>query len=223
MNSFQIKVWALQDQVLRWVEQLYWGRRVQLAKSARVSLKARLIGGGNIHLGPFVRVFPGAVLNCADSPFRYADSPNSEHMGTIRIGERSSIRTYACLYTYEGEISIGSFCSVNPFTIIYGHGGVRIGDHVRIAAHTIIVASSHNFDQLDVPISQQGTSQKGIVIGNDVWIGAGARILDGVTIGSGAVIAAGAVVNRNVPALSVVGGVPARLIKMRRPPDEPLS
>lgn len=221
MNSLYAKSWALKDRVLFWIEHLYWGRQIHLDRSARVSLRAQLIGGRNIQLGPFVRIFQDAVLNCASSPFSYAGIPIDEKMGTIKIGERSSVRPHACLYTYSGKILIGSYCSVNPFTIIYGHGGVTIGNHVRIAAHSVIVASSHKFDRLDIPISQQGTEQIGIVIEDDVWIGTGARILDGVTIGRGAVIAAGAVVTSDVPEFTIMAGVPAREIKTRHQLDKP--
>jgi acetyltransferase-like isoleucine patch superfamily enzyme len=136
--------------------------------------------------------------------------------GRIEIGEFSTIRSYACLYTYGGDIVIGKSCSLNPFVIVYGNGGVKIGNYVRIASQTVIVSSSHAFEDPDVLILKQGGDKKGITIGDDVWIGAGVKILDGLTVGDGAVIAAGAVVNHDIPPYAVVGGVPARILKMRR-------
>jgi acetyltransferase-like isoleucine patch superfamily enzyme len=98
---------------------------------------------------------------------------------------------------------------------LYGTGGVVIGDAVRIAAHVVIVAAMHRFDSVDIPIHEQGSSASGIVIEDDVWIGAGARILDNVRVGRGAIVGAGAVVVKDVEPFTIVGGVPARLLKYR--------
>lgn len=135
--------------------------------------------------------------------------------GSIYIGNATEILEQVMLLTYGGTIEIGDNCSINPFTVIYGHGGTKIGNNVLIAAHTVIIPSNHNFEKLDKPIRLQGNISKGICIEDDVWIGAGCRILDGVTVGRGSVIAAGAVVNHNIEPFSVVGGVPAKLIKKR--------
>jgi acetyltransferase-like isoleucine patch superfamily enzyme len=98
---------------------------------------------------------------------------------------------------------------------LYGTGGIRVGNYVRIAAHNVIVASSHQYGSTEIPIKQQGFSAKGIVIEDDVWIGAGCRILDGVRIGRGAIIAAGAVITKDVEPFDIVGGVPAKVIRNR--------
>jgi acetyltransferase-like isoleucine patch superfamily enzyme len=118
--------------------------------------------------------------------------------------------------TYGGFIRIGDHCSVNPFCVLYGHGGLTIGNNVRIATCTVIIPANHVFSDLDIPIHKQGTTALGIVIEDNVWIGANVTILDGVRIGRGAVIGAGAVVTKDVDPLHVVGGVPACTIKVRR-------
>lgn len=94
-------------------------------------------------------------------------------------------------------------------------GGVEIGDDVRIATHTVIVAATHRFQALDVPIREQGVEGRKIVIEDDVWIGANVCILGGVTVGSGAVIGAGSVVTRSVPRGAIAAGNPARVIGTR--------
>lgn len=119
------------------------------------------------------------------------------------------------ILSYGGDIRIGDDCSFNPYCVIYGHGGLRIGNSVRIAAHTVIVPANHNFDDPHTPIRLQGLTTKGITIGNDVWIGAGVRIMDGVEIGNGCVVAAGSVVTKSVPNGAVVAGVPAKVIRVR--------
>ncbi len=93
---------------------------------------------------------------------------------------------------------------------------MKIGNNVRIAANTIIAASMHKFERIDVTIISQGFEARGITIGNDTWIGASCRILDGVRIGKGAILAAGAVVTKDVPAYTIVGGVPAKVIRQRK-------
>jgi acetyltransferase-like isoleucine patch superfamily enzyme len=133
----------------------------------------------------------------------------------ITVGDGCSIMVGALLATYGGHIHLGAGCTVNPYSVLYGHGGLNIGDHVRIAAHVVIVPATHVFVEPDVPIAHQGETRVGITIGSDVWIGAGALILDGVTIGSGAVVGAGAVVTRDIPELTVAVGNPARVLRRR--------
>lgn len=135
--------------------------------------------------------------------------------GRISIGSRTIVHPGALLLPYGGAIEIGDDCSVNPYTILYGHGGLTIGNGVRIATHCVIIPANHRFDDPETPIRLQGESRLGVSIEHDVWIGAHATILDGVTIGSGAVIAAGAVVNREVPAGALVAGVPAKVVSSR--------
>jgi acetyltransferase-like isoleucine patch superfamily enzyme len=102
---------------------------------------------------------------------------------------------------------------LNPFAIVYGHGGVRIGDGVRIAAHTVIIPANHNPPSDGVPLHLSGTTRKGIVIEDGVWLGAGACILDGAHIARNAIVGAGSVVTKPVAENVTVAGVPARMIK----------
>jgi len=142
----------------------------------------------------------------------------SQRYPAISIGKNSFVRSLAMINAGppEGFVRIGKRSGIGQGTLLYGNGGLTIGDNVMIAGHSSIVASSHNYDDPSIPIVDQGYSAKGIVIGDNVWIGAGARILDGVTIGEGAVIGANAVVTRSVAPGQRVGGVPARVLKTRQ-------
>lgn len=137
--------------------------------------------------------------------------------GSIKIGDHSYIGPNAFIHTgkKDGSVSIGSNCTVQAFSMVHGHGGCEIGNDVRIAGHVVIIPANHRFEDSGVPIREQGLTKKGIRIENDVWIGAGCLVLDGVTIGTGAVLGAGAVVNKAVAAGAVAVGSPAREVANR--------
>lgn len=184
-------------------------------KNSFVSRLAELTGKKeSIRIGDEVRILKYAKLDTSSNP----SAPDYRKVfkgGRIIIGNRTKIKDHAMLVSYNGSIVVGQNCTINPFAIVYGQGGVRIGDNVLIAAHAVVVSSNHKHDNVEVPIREQGLSAKGIVIENDVWIGAGAKILDGVTIGQGSIIGAGSVVTKSVDSYSVYGGVPAKLIRRR--------
>ncbi|MEN2785587.1 acyltransferase [Sphingomonas qilianensis] len=134
--------------------------------------------------------------------------------GRIRIGARCEIGAGAVLNCHGGSIEMGDDSTVNELAVLYGHGGLRIGSGVRIAAHTVIVPANHGIAR-DQPVFRQPQTKIGIVIEDDVWIGAGVRILDGVTIAQGSVVGAGAVLTRSTEPYSINVGVPARRVGFR--------
>lgn len=116
--------------------------------------------------------------------------------------------------SFSQNISLGSNSGIGDNA--YFIGKTSIGENVIIAANCAFIASAHEFKRVNIPIKKQGCSEKGIVIGDDVWIGYNVIILDGVNVGTGSIIAAGAVVTKDVEPYTVVGGVPARKIKSRK-------
>lgn len=140
--------------------------------------------------------------------------------GGIDIGARTIVMHGAVLHVYnfrgmqQSFIRIGCDSLVGEYSVIRGQGGVQIGDRVYTSPFTQIIAVNHVFDDPSRPFVEQGITAEGIIIEDDVWLGAGAVITDGVRIGKGAVVAAGAVVTKDVPPHTVVGGVPAKPIKI---------
>jgi acetyltransferase-like isoleucine patch superfamily enzyme len=131
--------------------------------------------------------------------------------GNLRMGNHSYVGSEAQV---GGNVVLGSFVSINAGSVVRGE--VTLGDDVRIATGAQILGFNHDFDDLEKPVRQQGVTRKGIVLGDDVWVGANSVILDGVKIGSHSIIGAGAVVTKSVPDWAIVGGSPARIIGDRR-------
>lgn len=143
----------------------------------------------------------------------------------ITIGENTFIMHGAVLHVYNFRnlphafIRIGRDSLIGELNVLRGQGGITIGDRVYTAPAVQMLAVNHMFTDPNRPMIEQGITAEGIVVEDDAWIGAGAIITDGVRIGKGAVIAAGAVVTKDVPAHTVVGGIPARVIKEIRDGD----
>lgn len=137
-----------------------------------------------VEIGPGTYVMHGSVLHV----YNFRGMPNSG----IRIGANSLI----------GEMNV-----------LRGQGGITIGDRVYTSPLCQLIAVNHVYDDPARPFVEQGITAEGIVVEDDVWIGSAAVVTDGVRIGKGAVVAAGAVVTKDVAPHTVVGGVPARLLK----------
>ncbi len=188
---------------LSWMPWLYyslkpahraWAQAWQAEIQAELTALETITIGENCFIAPEARLFA---------------EPNRD----IVIGNNCTVAAEAFLH---GPIRIGDGVSINHrVSIDGGRHGVVIGPHCRIAAGVVIYAFNHGL-ALDRPISKQPVTSRGIVIGEDVWIGANAGITDGVRIGDHAVIGMGSVVTRDVPPWAIVAGAPARQIGDRR-------
>lgn len=119
------------------------------------------------------------------------------------------------VYLSNGKnLKIGSGCQINENVFIQG---AYIGDNVMIAPNVSILSTSHNYESTEIAMINQGeTEPNPPFIENDVWIGRNAIVMPGIIIGTGSIIGAGAVVTKNVAPYSIMGGVPAKLIKSRK-------
>jgi len=130
------------------------------------------------------------------------------------LGEHSVVESFACINNAVGDVVIGSHTRIGLHNTLIGP--VSIGSHVNLAQGVVVTALNHSFGDPSLRIDEQGVTTSPVVIEDDVWIGANAVVLPGVTIGSHSVIAAGAVVTRDIPAGSLAAGVPATIKKRIR-------
>lgn len=178
---------------------------LQMDGVAAIENNVRLRFADHIRLGHGVYLDQGTYLHA---------TPHG-----IEIGAGTIVMHGAILHVYnfrgmpQSHIKIGHDSLIGEYSVIRGQGGVEIGDRVYTSPFTQIIAVNHVFDDPNRPFVDQGITAEGIIIEDDVWLGAGVVITDGVKVGKGAVVAAGAVVTRDVPPHTVVGGVPAKPIK----------
>ena len=161
-----------------------------------------------IELGPGARISP------------LADIEESTRGSRIVIGPRSVVDAFVKFKPAggDGDIVIGADCVINAGCVLYSGHGIRIGDNVLIAANCTLAATGHAFADPGRPIRAQGMApgRGGIVIGDDVWIGAGCVLLDGAQVGGGSVVGAGALVRGVLPAFCIAHGRPAQVQGWRR-------
>lgn len=129
----------------------------------------------------------------------------------FHLGDYSVVESNACINNAVGDVMIGDHTRIGLHNTIIGP--VTIGNHVNLAQGITVTALNHNFADTEKRIDEQGVSTKPVVIEDDIWIGANAVILPGVSIGRHSVVAAGSVVTKDVPPHSLVAGIPAKIIR----------
>ena len=167
----------------------------------RVSLAAYIKGHERIALGRGCKIHADASVDATRSP-------------GVRFGDKVTLNRYAYVQGGNGGVRLGNRVEVNNFCIVNDTGGVDIGECTVIGPGARIISYQHRYAR-GATIQSQPVDARPIRIGRDVWLGANAIVLSGVTIGDGAVVAAGAVVRDDVPDYAVVAGVPAVVKKMR--------
>lgn len=163
-----------------------------------------------LHL-PFASLAPGASVarSVRVRPFWFTGNRLR-----IKLGPNATLFENI-LIQGSGELVVGESSFIGAFSVIGCNERVTIGANVMVAQAVSIRDTDHGSARTDIPMIAQGIVTSPVTIADDVWIGHGATILRGVTVGHGAIVAAGAVVNKDVPAMSIVGGVPARVLRTR--------
>ena len=177
--------------------------------------KGMLLGKGvtffnisKIHYGKFLRL--------GNQVYVSALSKNGIQFGdNVSIGAFSRVIVSTSLNEIGDKISIGNNVGIGEFAYLGGAGSLEIGDECIIGQYLSCHPENHNYQDTTISIRHQGVTRKGIKIGRNCWIGSKVTILDGVEIGNGSIIAAGSVVTKSFPENSIIGGVPAKLLKTR--------
>jgi acetyltransferase-like isoleucine patch superfamily enzyme len=157
-----------------------------------------------IHIGSNVVIDDNCLL----------DAKGESNAG-IRIGDGVFIGRNTILSCKNGDIEIAGGANLGFNCEIFSASRVTIGRSVLMAAYAYVIGGDHDFSDPSAAVLDQSRTSAGVAIGDGVWIGAGAKILDGVTLGDHAVIGAGAVVRESVPASAIAVGIPARVVSTR--------
>lgn len=176
---------------------VYLGKHSCIKSSNRLKLTSK-----NIEIGSY------CIIDCL--------SREGVNLGcNFKIGDFSRIIASGTLRDVGVGVFLGDNVAIGEYAYIGGAGGVDIGSDCIIGQYFSVHPENHVFTDLNLKIRNQGVTRKGIAIGDNCWIGAKVTICDGVKIGNGCIIAAGSVVTRSFPDNSVIGGVPARMLKGR--------
>jgi len=143
-----------------------------------------------------------------------------EPRGKIRFGRFVWIGDGTKIRCHEGIVEVGDKTVMGQECTISAYQRVRIGEECVIADRAMFIDFDHGMVEVERPIRQQGIYKRDVEVGNNVWIGYGACILRGVSVGDNSVIGTNSVVTKDVPANAVVGGIPARIIRMREAPRD---
>lgn len=178
------------------------GNKILIGKNTSIKHKRNIIIGSNVTINDYTEI-------------------NAEVKDSVVIGNNSNIGKYSvikCTGTYKNSkssIIIGNDFCCGDFCFFGCAGGIRIGNDVIMGQSVRFHAQNHIFDKINILIREQGTTQRGIIIDDDCWIGAGTVFLDGVKVGKGCVIGANTVVTRDIEPYSVAVGNPCRIIRKR--------
>jgi acetyltransferase-like isoleucine patch superfamily enzyme len=142
------------------------------------------------------------------------DAKGTSNRGIV-VGDGAFLGRGTILSCKDGDIVLGNHVNIGFHSEIFSGSTVTVGAYGLFAAYTYLVGGGHEFTRVDVPVIEQERSSKGISLGKNVWLGTGAKVLDGVRIGRDVVVGANGVVTEDLPDGAIAVGVPARVVRMR--------
>jgi acetyltransferase-like isoleucine patch superfamily enzyme len=173
-----------------------------VGKKTQLRFKSKITFGRSVFIGDYVEINAlsrkGVVIG-----------------NNVSILKNTIIECTGVIRNLGEGLTIGNNVGIAQNCFIQVRGEVKIGDNVIFGPNVSIFSENHNFDDPELPISVQGETRKGVTIENGVWIGTRSVILDGTNVGKNSIVAAGSIVTKDVPPYSIVGGVPAQIIKQR--------
>ena len=176
------------------------GKKVFIGKNTKILNNSNLVIGKSVTIGSYCEI----------------DGYASEKIflgDCVKIGCYSKILSTSHFSKFGKGLKMGNNSAIGDFAHFGAPGGIEIGDDVIMGSYISFHSENHNFADSTKLIREQGTSSKGIKLGNNIWVGAKATFLDGCVVGNNSVVAAGAVVNGVYPDNSLIGGIPAKVIK----------
>lgn len=176
------------------------GKKVFVGSNTKIYNSSNIVFGKNITIGK----------QCEIDGFSYEKIILGD---CVKIGSFSTLTTTSHFSKYGKGLKMGNNSAIGDYTHFGASGGILIGDDVIMGSYISFHSENHNFNDTSKLIREQGVTSKGIILGNNIWVGAKVTFLDGSKIGNNCVVAAGAVVNNVFPDNVVIGGVPAKILK----------
>ncbi|MFD0990553.1 acyltransferase [Mariniflexile jejuense] len=179
---------------------------LKLGKRVFVGKNTIFLNKKNIHFGNNVTIEEHCFIDAfASQKICFGNN--------VKIGAYSSVSSTSHMSKYGIGLKIGNNSGIGRFTEFGASGGIEIGNDVIMGSYISFHSENHNYSDVTKPIREQGVTSDGIVLGDNIWVGAKVTFLDGCKIGNNSVVAAGAVVKGIFPDNVVIGGVPAKILK----------
>lgn len=179
---------------------IFTRKKIYLGKRCTITNKSNIQFGKNVTIESY-----SIIDGFAKNKIIFGDG--------VKIGSFSKLLSTSHLATYGVGLKMGNNSAVGDFTHFGATGGLEIGNDVIMGSYVSFHSENHNYSDPTKLIREQGVNSRGIKIGNNIWVGAKVTFLDGCEVGDNSIVAAGAVVNGVFPKNSLIGGVPAKLIK----------